>query len=350
MPVGAAVRYQGYYWAYAANPPHGSGDFMAEVAPLSNLIFVMPHHINGEVDGSPLAAVRRARSLGMQVIVDRPGDLFVWDGSRWALAPDWPLRWAAYREAYQLDAIVQEGIFAIYFMDEPDGNGVTKAEQETAIQLIHETYPGVKVTATYRGSDWLAQNGIPAGLDILSFDHYGVRDQRSYTTDYLPQLERIKQLTGIPILLTVESFDLLTTPTPEQQSWYVNTAAADPQVIGLLYFAYTDRLREVDGAVEFWRGARAYPDVVDYHRAVFQRVRGGGLTSTGLSGGTSAPAPAAGGATPSSPTVSVRSGQPAAPSTSTRQPPVPYYPGPVYLPPSWVWTGSGWKLEPGHWR
>ena len=84
-------------------------------------------------------------------------------------------------------------------------------------------------------------------------------------------LDWIIQNSNLLIILTAEAFDGNFVPFPEQQSWYVTTAVNDKtnRVIGVVYFAYTDQLRNVAGARESWLGARAFPDVTNYHKGVF---------------------------------------------------------------------------------
>jgi hypothetical protein len=128
----AAINLIGYYFAYSG----GLGDFMNETAAFTNVIFIQPEDINWNTDQTAVDAVRRARSLGLKVILDVRGGF----PGLIALPPNFKDTWDRYRGAYGIADMVRNGdVFAFYFADEPNLIPVPVSDQVLVIEAIHDT-------------------------------------------------------------------------------------------------------------------------------------------------------------------------------------------------------------------
>ena len=268
----SGIRYLGYHWAYANNPPANLGDYMAEVAGFSNLISIAPYTINTAVDASVVEAARRASGLGLRVILNVESYFFGGgvDVSDEDLLPNWKEVWEAARPA--VAQMVAEGtVSAFQVNDEPyESPKVTRQDLELVISVLDSEFPAIPTLITEAGTAGLLANGVPAGLDLISTHAYN--DRAAEAAD----LTWLLQNTSLPILLTADAFDgtssgpsQASAPTPNQQQWYVDQAAAEPRVIGVWYFAYSDQMCNIAVQTSCWNGARYFPTVIAYHKQVF---------------------------------------------------------------------------------
>lgn len=260
---GPGLRYFGYF---AARLTASGGDHQAEVRDRSNLNWVQisdPNRYAPEVlDGC------------------NPGGCIISTGNEFfrgcdsehspscELYPDYAARWGRLAEAVR-SRIGKVGAF--YLLDEPQWRGATPAELHTAATTIKATYPNIPVMMVEAGPQISSSLQVPSSVDWVGFDWYcrpfsdvrrtlatlSSRTRPTQSLFLLPEAAPLQACGGAAGHAT----DAEIAPLQDE---YLQLAASNPRVIGLLAFG-------------FWTsgfGSTQLPRTVAAHEDIFRRIAG----------------------------------------------------------------------------
>ena len=178
-------------------------------------------------------------------------------GSNYDLYPNYLARWNAFKAA-NASVLDSTKIGMIYVVDEPTWNGVTFGELDTVCTLLKNDLPGIPLIFV---EAWPVLNSlqVPATMDFIGFDRYGIYDVSSDTA-YLNKLALLKSKRSSvdqKIFLVVDD---QYTSGYASNGWsqdtmqyvvqhYYDLAVADTSIIGLAGFTWP-------GLAVGWLGVR----------------------------------------------------------------------------------------------
>lgn len=118
------------------------------------------------------ACLTAMRAGGVMVVPELTHVL--WEGPQGHvhLKADYVAQWNAFRAAAQLDANV-DLLLAFYVADDPNWNGISTAELDTACQLVKATYPSAKIAVAENNLN-VGSVTVPQSVDWVGFNYYGV--------------------------------------------------------------------------------------------------------------------------------------------------------------------------------
>jgi hypothetical protein len=260
---GPGLRYFGYF---AARITASGGNHLAEVRSRSNLDWVQI----SEPDRYAPEVLDGCNPRGC--IVSTGNEFFRGCDSVHSpsceLHPDYKARWARLAAAVR-SRIGRVGAF--YLMDEPQWRGATPAELHTAATTIRATYPQIPVMMVEAGPQVSSSLQVPTSVNWVGFDWYcqpfsivqrtlatlSSRIHPSQSLFLLPEAAPLPACGGAAGHAT----DAEIAPLQYQ---YLQLAASNPRVIGLLAFG-------------FWTsgyGSAQLPRTVAAHRDIYARIAG----------------------------------------------------------------------------
>lgn len=243
----------------------GRGDYIREVKPYSNYVYVR--------DLTPeliVAKVRKAKALGMQSMIAVQNVFFPWRSSK--LSPTWQSDFQTLQKALQNDG---DAILGFYLYDEPywtnQQSGWVSVPNETLYKSLEfsavelkKAYPTKFVAMTFAHPEMKAGLMIPKSVDWLGFNCYAAygsvcSDQRvSDLFRFLLQNKSASQ----KLILTIDAY-WNAPPTADIQSkiltrlelWKKLINSAPGQVAALMPFLYQTH------TPENLYGAESFPQV-----------------------------------------------------------------------------------------
>lgn len=178
----------------------------------------------------------------------------------------------------------EKNILAFYIADEPSGFGITRQSLELVIAALKARFKGVPTYIVWNRFCFdndpsldatcgtAGGRGIPAGLDWIGFDWYLTGAPASDTVDFqrktIDNVERLKKLTHLPIILVPDGTDEYLQQYPENQrdqiladrmKLYYDYAQSESRIIGLDNYAWANHSESFQGNVRYVKGIREYP-------------------------------------------------------------------------------------------
>jgi hypothetical protein len=243
--AGPGLRYFGYF---AARITPSGGDHLAEVRSRTNLNWVQisdpdryaPEVLDGCKPRGCLVSTGHEFFRGCDSVHSPSCELH----------PDYAARWGRLADAVRSRI---DRVAAFYLMDEPQWRGATPAELHTAATTIKAAYPTIPVMMVEAGPQVSGSLQVPASVDWVGFDWYcrPFSDVRRTLTTLSSRTRPAQSLFLVP-----EAAPL--------QYEYLQLAASNPRVIGLLAFG-------------FWTsgyGSEQLPLTVAAHREIYARIAG----------------------------------------------------------------------------
>jgi hypothetical protein len=189
---------------------------------------------------------------------------------------NWPARIAYLKSrAFEADFASARGVLV---RDQVDESGWDTGKQSRAVALAEASFPGVPTLMIYTGP--LGPGSVfepPENLDLIgvdrffpeNFDNSGCTDRGAFQ-EVVDHLEWAAGF-GKPVVMFGPSFDTPTRGMPSrcQQRWYMEAALSERAVTTFVWFMYG----HVPEAI---RGAGEFPDVLGWHRELYENVLFGG--------------------------------------------------------------------------
>lgn len=240
-------------------------NYSADVAPFCNIMHMC---VNSPLD-TIVTRVDACNNLCMKPVISIQ-DIFYFiadtnapSGKNYDLYPDFFNRWNIFKSVNTTLNVSK--VEALYVFDEPVWNGVSFQELDTVCKLIKNDLPTISLLIV---EAWPVINNlqVPASIDWLAFDQYGVFDV-STDTAYLNKLAITKSKRSAAhqkmFLIMDAQFAPWYSPTYAWQSDtmlhvvqnYYNLAASDTTIIGITGFTWP-------GIEQGWLGAQSLPQTV----------------------------------------------------------------------------------------
>lgn len=275
------LRYFGYVAVDCGwDDPHDASpksSYLDEVASFTNLAHMCAYghtdDVRARLDAMERARVRPLLDVSSIFWVDVDDDTMV---VNYDLAPDYAEHWVSFVAA---NGLATRDLGAIYPVDEPILNGVTYDELAEAVVAVKTALPNAPVLVVEAYTE-LAELRVPAQVDWLGFDRYGVADPE-HDPEFLQDLETLKTKrtrADQKIFLVLEGqhwpeYNAYGFP-PEAMGGiamgYYQLAAHDPDIVGLLGYLWPGGL---DGPPQL--GTRDLPEAaLDVHRQIGAAITG----------------------------------------------------------------------------
>ncbi|HHN74255.1 MAG TPA: hypothetical protein ENK10_03420 [Acidobacteria bacterium] len=167
-------------------------NYADEVAPFSNIAHLCVFQPTDSIGGrlATFAALQMRAILSVEsLFFNRVPDFSSPSGSRLTLRGDYLARWQQFL-AVNGSVIDEDTVAALYLADEPFWNNCAAADLQAVADLLEASRPGIP-TLIVEAAPALASLVVPASVDWIGFDHYGVLDPGSDAT-YLGELDLLK--------------------------------------------------------------------------------------------------------------------------------------------------------------
>lgn len=256
-------------------------DYLDEVAAFSNAAQLCVFGPEERVD----ARLERMGENGVQALLsvqdlffEGQPDASTGSGHRFSLRADYEQRWNSFVAVNSLAEHAAE-IYAFYLADEPAYNGMPSDELDVVALLVKSTIPGA-VTALIEAWPAVGQLVVPASIDLIGFDHYGVADPLA-DPGLMAEYEQLKSKRSSPTQQIIVVLDAQWLPFYGEAGFdpaamsavaenYFAFASADPDVVALIGYLWPSGLDDPEQL-----GARALPQsVLATYASIGERITG----------------------------------------------------------------------------